>query len=652
MDSGLGLLLILLLALLVVGPILAIVAFVRVNEIRRGMDQLPKLISRIYELEKKFAAPEQQLKGQTAAPALKPTAAPVTEAQQQPTPPQKAPAAPQPQIQPQISVPALASTAAPSAPARISAPLSSHSEPASPSNSADVETIIAGHWFYYVGILALALAAAFFLKYAFDNNWIGPTGRVAIGLLVGSAMFPLSHWILGRGYRYFSEGIAGLGATILYLSIWVSWHYYLLFAQSIAFLLMIVVTAVTTIVALGRNSERIAVLALIGGVLTPSLVSTGKNAEIVLFTYLAILGAGMLAIARKRNWKTLPPLLFASTVFYFWGWYSEFYNDNELATTLTFAAIFFALFAVLPAIRSIRSGELSIIEICLVIANASQFLIALRAMLWPDYRWALTFAVLVLAALHVLAERTLPVKQGRSTLTTRMLYAGLALTVATLAIPICLDAYWITLGWAVEGLILVWCGLRISSLALRVSGLLIFAIVAVRLIVLPIDIGQNPTFLLNTRFLTMTFCAAAAFAAFVFARRSKVEIEKPESGVFVALAIAGNICFLVAISREVWDLLGRTPSLGIDRGLAQELGLSMLWVAYALAQIVPGVKWKSIALRWQGLALMAIAIVKVFFFDLSFLTRFYRIVSFFALGLVLLGISFVYQQMSKGTQKT
>lgn len=655
MDSGLGLLLLLLLVLLVAGPILAIVAFVRVNEVRRAIDQLPKLIARIYELEKKLAAFDKTLGSQAAAPTSQPTptAAPgQATMREEPALPTKRPLPPEPLAQPDRPhagpAPSIATTQP--MPPRASAPLADQTMP-SPSSD-DVETMIAGHWFYYVGILALALAAAFFLKYAFDNDWIGPTGRIAIGLLVGSAMFPLSHWILGRGYRYFSEGIAALGATILYLSIWAGWHYYALFEQSTAFALMIVITAVATIVAIGRNSERIAVLALIGGVLTPTLVSTGKNAEIVLFTYLAILAGGMLAIAWKRNWHTLPPLIFVSTVFYFWGWYSEFYRVEEMATTLSFAAIFFILFAALPAIRSTRNGELSSLEICLVVANALQLIIALRAMLWPDYRWALTFAVLGLAAAHLMAERALPAKPDRSTLTTRMLYAGLALTFATLAIPVRLHAHWITLAWAVEGLVLVWCGLRISSWVLRAAGLVMFAIVGFRLIVLPVNIAPNPAFLLNARFLTMAFCAAAAFAAFAFARRSKVEIEKAEAGVFLALAVAANVCLLVALSEDVWDLLGRTPALAIDRRLAQELGLSMLWVAYALVQIVPGLTWKSIALRWQGLALMAIAILKVFFIDLSFLTRFYRIVSFFALGLVLLGTSFVYQQMSKTAQKT
>ena len=474
---------------------------------------------------------------------------------------------------------------------------------------------------------------------------------------IGSALFPLSQWILGRGYQYFSEGITGLGAAILYLSIWTGWHYYALFGQTPAFVMMIVVTAVSTAVAMARNSQRLAVLALIGGVLTPTLVSTGMNAEVVLFTYLAVLAGAMLVMAWRRDWKAVPALLFVSTLFYFWGWYGEFYAPDERVTTLAFATLFFAVFAALPAIQSLREGALpEILDVILVAANALQFLVALRQTLWPTHRWELTFAVLALAAVHLLAEGALPEKAAgpkSQVQTTRMLYAGLALVFATVAIPIRLDGYWITLAWAAEAVVLVGCGLRVSMLALRAPGLVMFLVVAVRLTFLPIHAGLAPAFLLNARFSVMAFCAAAGALAFYFARHSAIEIQPPESHFYFALAVAANICFLVAISWEVWDFFSQTPAIGFDRRLAQELGLSMLWVAYALAQIVPGFAWKSVALRWQGLILMGVAIAKVFLFDLSFLSSFYRIVSFFALGLVLLGISFFYQKMARAAgQKT
>jgi uncharacterized membrane protein len=646
MEPEVTLLVLLVAGLLLVAPVLAIMALVRVSGLRKASDQIPRLVSRIYDLEQRLDAFDRKLRSISAGA---PAASPVT-----PTSLEQAP----------VSAPAPTSVATPSAasvastapvvpppasavvlppPPRVGRPPLAAAPPLSATQAeTDVETMIAGRWLYYVGILALAFAVMFFLKYAFDNNWIGPAGRVAIGLLIGSALFPLSGWILKRGYEYFSEGIAGLGTAILYLSIWTGWHYYALFTQPTAFTLMIVVTAAATVVALGRNSERIAALALVGGVLTPILVSTGRNEEVALFTYLAILGVGMLCAAWMRDWKSLPPLLFVSTAIYFWGWYDEFYAHDELTTTIFFATLFFVLFGALPAIRGTREGELPATEIGLVLSNALQYLIVLRLTLWPEYRWGLTFGVLGLAAVHLMAEHALPRKETRASQLARVLYAGLALMFVTLAVPIRLDGHWITIAWAAEGALVIWSGLRVQSGALRSAGFVIFLIVAIRLVAEPIEAAS--VFLLNARFLTLAFCAAASYAAYLFAQRSPVELPEMEARLYYALAIGANVCFLLALSIDVWDLYGRMPSLGIDRDLAQELALSVLWLVYALALLVPGFMRKSAMLRWQGLVLLGVTIIKVFFLDLSFLTRFYRIVSFFILGLVLLLVSFFYQR--------
>ena len=87
---------------------------------------------------------------------------------------------------------------------------------------------------------------------------------------------------------------------------------------------MIVVTAATFVVAVGRNSERIALLAQIGGLITPVLVSTGENHEVALFTYLLILGAAVLGLAWVRAWKWLLPVQFAATHDIFLGLVQRF----------------------------------------------------------------------------------------------------------------------------------------------------------------------------------------------------------------------------------------------------------------------------------------------------------------------------------------
>jgi uncharacterized membrane protein len=630
-------------------PVLAIVAYVRVGAVKRGAEaEAAQLIRRIYALEQRLTQIE---KGLAALPA--PSAAPAAVAH----PP--IPAAPPPSV-PLPSQPARPSLISapvtpPASPAHMLTPVRTHapalSSPISKTTAAghgdegNFEAMVAGRWLNYVGILALLFAVTFFLKYAFDNNWVGPRGRVGIGLLAGSILYPWSQHLLARGYKYFSEGIAGLGAAVLYLSLWAGWHYYHIFPQSTAFALMIVVTAVTLVVAVGRDSERIAFLALVGGLITPILVSTGENHEVALFAYLTILGAGVLTIAWVRDWKSLPPAQFLATLVYFWGWYIDFYRADELGITVVFATVFFVLFAALPLVRSWRDGGLSGLEAFIVLVNSLAYLAALREMLWPEDRWALTVAVLALAAAHLAAERMLPERRGAETRVARILYAGLALTFVTLAIPIRLDGKWITIAWAVQGVVLIWSGLRVRFAALRWAGLALFAIVTGRLALIPIPAD---TFLLNARFATFAICVACMALSCYFAATSDEELGESESMNFVIAAIVANILALAALSLEVWDVFGRMRSLGIDRGHAQELALSMLWLVWALGLLGAGLWKKSQAIRWQALVLLGVVIVKVFLFDLSFLERFYRIVSFLLLGLALMLISFYYQRQLLG----
>jgi uncharacterized membrane protein len=627
---------------LILTPILAISAFVRVQHLALQLRTFPlqNLAARLSALEQHLAALEKSLasRGTATAPAERP-------AHDEPpkvAPPVSAPlqTAPPPPIPPR-EIPKPREVSLPPREFNVFAAPPLHSSQTKSSSALDLETLIAGRWLNRIGITALILAVTYFLKYAFDNNWIGPSGRVAIGILLGAAMLPWSHWLLQRGYSYFSEGIAGLGAAVLYLSIWAGCQYYKLFSLDVGFVAMIVITAGMAAVALGRNSQRIALLSLFGGFLTPVLVSQGKDAQVVLFTYLLILGAGLLAIEMRRDWRSLTPISFLLTQLYFWGWYSEFYRPAKLERTIIFATLFFLLYAALPVLRAVRYSQLHELDIVVVLANSLAYLGALYVMLWPQDRWPLTLLVLALSAAHLFVARLLPPPKAGESPLVRLLFAGLALTFATLAIPIRLEGKWITLAFAVEGAILVWTGFRSTTGFLRAGGYFLLALAAVRLLIFRLP---APQFLFNERF--------AAYAVLIFcfgivvyaAREHESAVGRDELKALGVFAVAINVFALIALSLELWDHFGSHAGLGIDSGLAQHLALSLLWTAYASGLIALGVRRESALLRWQALVLFGLVVVKVFLYDSSYLERFYRIVSFFILGLVLLVVSFLYQR--------
>ena len=256
-STGMGILIFIAVAAFLAGPILAIMALVAVRRMEGEPLhlQIPQLTSRIYSLEKRLLALEQALLH--AAPA---ESKPETAKAGMPLPPGDL--ADKVRIAEPLSVPAgvEASAPPPLAPvvsghaevsgilpadraARVSA---SHAIGAAYAKSAapvDLENRIAGNWFNRIGIVAMLIAISSGLKWAFDNNWIGPSGRVAIGVLLGALMLPWSQWLLGKGYGYFSEGIAALGEATLFLSVWAGCQYYTLYSRDVGFVAMIVITA-------------------------------------------------------------------------------------------------------------------------------------------------------------------------------------------------------------------------------------------------------------------------------------------------------------------------------------------------------------------------------------------------------------------------
>jgi uncharacterized membrane protein len=113
-----------------------------------------------------------------------------------------------------------------------------------------------------------------------------------------------------------------------------------------------------------------------------------------------------------------------------------------------------------------------------------------------------------------------------------------------------------------------------------------------------------------------------------------------------------NVLALVMLSLEVYDAFAPgvyavVPSIAGISG--QQLGLTVLWTLYATVLIIVGLKRDAAHVRWQGLVLYAIAATKLTCIDLAAVDMGYRILSFFAIGVALLGASYLYQRRFGGT---
>ena len=522
-------------------------------------------------------------------------------------------------------------------------------------SDSDLESRIGSHWLNRIGIAAVLIGVSYFLKFAFDNNWIGPAGRVTIGLLAGIAMVIWSERFRSKGYKAFSYSLKAVGIGAMYLSLWAAFQVYNLVPGGAAFAMMLAVTAATAAMAWAQDAQILAAFALTGGFSTPLLLSTGQNREIALFAYVAILDLATLALVRFKPWRRLLVMSYAGTLLLYIGWYSSFYDRSQFNLTLAFATLFFAIFAIAPLITLQPENEMPLlasIPAVLAFVNAGVYFLQSYAMIEEVNKTYMAWFALALAAIYILLSRQVRSRALTPGASERLHFLHLAVAIGfiTVAIPIRLDAHWITIGWFVEAGVLLWVANRIKSDFLNVFALGALILGVVRL--LAIDNFYTTQLLFNLRMATYAVAVAVLGAVAWYASRRDDDSGRAVAAVAI---VALNALALIALSREVADFYSRQRvAVRPRRGgfyvdfrrieIERDFTYSALWMAYGAMLMIVGFLRRSAFVRWQALLLIAVTVGKVFVYDVSQLDRGYRIVSFIVLGVLLLAISFVYQR--------
>lgn len=296
-----------------------------------------------------------------AAPVFQPEPEPIRPVPAPPTPirvPPEIPSVPAFDVQP--VEPEAVPVAAP--PPIYTSAQSSPQEEAETQPVSDRENLPAINWeqfmgvklFAWVGGLALFLGVAFFVKYSFDNNLISPALRVAIGFLSGLGLLVGGVVMSKRDYPALSQTLCATGVVILYAVTFAcrSIYHFAFFGPIPTFLLMALITTTAFLLAVRLNAMVVAILGMLGGFLTPMLLSSGHDNPFGLFAYIAILDLGLILVALNKRWFFLAALSALGTIIMQIGWTASFFvreryfEGNKIfiafAVLLTFQILYLA----------------------------------------------------------------------------------------------------------------------------------------------------------------------------------------------------------------------------------------------------------------------------------------------------------------------
>ena len=551
-----------------------------------------------------------------------------------------------------------------------------------PEPTSSLEDRIGSQLFSRIGIVALLIATTLFLKWAIDNHWIGPSGRILAGLIAATAIVLWSERFRRHGFTIFSYSLKAIGSGALYLSLWAAFQLYHLLPAPVALAAMIMVTAWNAFMAWSQNSELLAAYALAGAVATPLLLSSGGNHEIFLFTYILAIDVATVVLVRLKPWPRLLFGAFPATVAFFIAWYVEWYSvsstDEPVAITTIFIVLFFITF-VIPSIYRKQDANhpgTLVTEILLPIANAAFASLALYSVLQDAHHHELLPWMAVLFAAIYLGLMRLP-----QTRTTSAIHLSLAVVFLTIAIPLKASGHWITIGWLAEGAALLWAASRLStptatstpSIAGNILRRLAAAALSLGFLSLclrpffeaveTVQVGLKP-YLRETAFFNSHF-ATALFSLAIFAAAAGIALhargshngsnassqERSQAKSFpswleiaASSIIAFNLVAVLSIVREL-DVFWYNPTLyNPEADLQKSLAISAFLMLYGAALLAVGFWRRSAFVRWQALLLLVFTIAKTFLYDLRNLSQGYRVLSFLGLGALLMAISFVYQK--------
>ncbi len=520
--------------------------------------------------------------------------------------------------------------------------------------SPSFEVLLGQKWILIVGIITMVFGIGYFLKYSFDKGWIGPAGRVSlaylwgIGFLIGGSIFQR------RNYKTFGLFLMGGGIAVLYFSAFAAFQIYEFFGQTSSFGIMILVTLVSMVLSLSYNEKWLAVLGVIGGFLTPVVLSTGQDNQIALMTYISVLNLGILGVAFYKRWNLLNILGFIATYIIYTGWLLNHYvflgtvqQLERFWPALLFLNGFYLIYSVIPfAYLFFREDKEKLISLAIVLPNSFiAFLISFYLIDDQyDNKWVSVIAI-GYASMYLLMA-TFLYRKGRQNLQAFVILLSEASLFLVITVPLLVSNHWITIFWFVQSLALLWMGLKLKRHLLTIGAYSLLLITVLKFWVYDYTtsflftgdhIDGGFTYLIAVRYLTIGFLLAVSFAFPALIKRERHQTfsgsDLKDEGFFTGLWIL--VLFAILNTETLAFFHDYLPKASLA-------AISVLWAMFSIALMLKGIVSNRINLRRLALILFVLTLMKVFLFDMAQFSTPYRIVSFIIVGLILIGTSWLY----------
>lgn len=510
----------------------------------------------------------------------------------------------------------VAAATGPSTPAAAAAAVSEVESPRVPSRAPAAEDnaftrwLMGGNTLVRVGVIVLFFGVAFLLKFAADRGLVPIELRLA-GVALGGIALLIVGWrlrIQRAGYALMLEG-AGVG--VLYLTVFAALRLYKLLPPELAFGLLAGIAVFSAAMAVLQDSRSLAITGVAGGFLAPVLASTGSGNHVALFSFYAVLNAGILGIAYYKAWRELNLVGFAFTFVIGLLWGAKYFRPELFSTTEPFLVLFFLFYVAIAVLFARRQApRLAHYVDGTLVFGTPLIAFGLQTALVRHIEFGAAWSALAVAAFYLMLASVL-FARGRETL--RLLvesFLALGVGFATLAVPLAFDGRWTSAVWAVEGAAILWVGVRQGRMLPRVFAMLLQLAGGIAFLA-GADKPYGATPVLNSFYLGCVMVSGAGLFCSYYLERNRPSVSQSEFVAGRLLFVWGALWWflggLLEIDRQAPAQWGRHPHLlffaascaafgglwrKLDWDVARLAALTVLpWMALTTLMLMLGVSW-------------------------------------------------------------
>ncbi|MBF0220460.1 MAG: DUF2339 domain-containing protein, partial [Gammaproteobacteria bacterium] len=452
-----------------------------------------------------------------------------------------------------------------------------------------------------VGMVVLFFGVAFLLKFATDHALLPLPLRLA-GVSTAAVILIALGWRLRlkplqRGYGLILQG-GGIG--LLYLTLYASAKLYGLLDLNTVFILMTLLVVFAAFMALRQNAPTLALFAATGGFAAPVLTSISEYSHILLFSYYALLNAGVFAIAWFRAWRSLNLIgfIFTFVVVALWGLYD--YHDALRWSSESFLILFFLFYVAIAVLFSLRQPpQLRGLVDGTLIFGVPLAATGLQATLLHDVEYALAISSFAVSLLYALLALQLWRRYGEPLRLLAESFTALAIGFFTLALPLAFDDRLVTIAWGIEGAAMLWLGVRQQRLFARAAGLAL-QLMAIGLLLTLVQSRINDLPLLNALCIGGLLLAVAALFSSYQLEKMREKLTTLESALPLMTLFWGLLLWIYTGFNEADRWLTYAEAL---QAMVLYSGISMLLIVLLNRYFI----WRG--LQWAALGVLPLLLL-------------------------------------------